>query len=479
MKKLSDLFPNVALHDDPLIKGIKINSSEIKPGDLFVCTKGVSADRHDFIDDAIAKGAAALVVSKPGSYSLPYVLVEDVDAIAEDLFKEFYDHPERSLKILGITGTDGKTTSSLIVQALIGDDKCGYIGSNGYYSKTVHGSTVNTTPSYDKLYQYFREFLDAGCEYVAMEASSEAFYFGRLDNIAFDGGGYSNVTHEHMYIHKTMENYVQCKRRLFENLKADGYGVLNYDDPYYQIMKDACHRSYSYGYDANCDLYIKDYKLYPNKTEITLIYEGEEHHITSPLLGKFNIENLCLGLLMVLKQGFDFETVIKNIGNVQVEGRMQVANCGQNYHVVVDFAHTANAILRLLEFVDTLAINKTIAVIGLPGHRDIKNRRDIGRILAERLDHVIFTMHNPKDEDVMAIIEMMIEDIKEKNNYEIIPDRHDAISKAVQMANKDDLVLILGRGSYTEMKVASGSYYFSDYEEALKAIEKKKKGISD
>lgn len=479
MKRLSDLFPDIVLNDDPLIQGIKINSNEIKPGDLFVCTKGVSADRHDFIDDAIAKGAAGLVVSRPDAYPIPYVLVKDVDMIAEDLFKEFYDHPEKSLKIIGITGTDGKTTSSLIVQALIGDDKCGYIGSNGYYSKTVHGSTVNTTPSYDKLYQYFREFLDAGCEYVAMEASSEAFHFGRLDHIAFDAGGYSNVTHEHMYIHKTMENYVACKRRLFENLKPEGYGVLNFDDPYYQTMKDACRESYSYGYDASCDLYIKDYHLCPNKTEITLIYGGKEHHIVSPLLGKFNIENLCLGLLTVLKQGFDFEKIIKNIGSVKVEGRMQVADRGQNYHVVVDFAHTANAILRLLEFVDTLSVNKTIAVIGLPGHRDVKNRRDIGRILAERVNHVIFTMHNPKDEDVMKIIDMMIEDIKDLSNYEIIPDRHDAISKAVQMAGKDDLVLILGRGSYTEMKVAGGSYYFSDYEEALKAIENKEKGISD
>ena len=471
MKKLKDLFKDTDL--DVKIKDIKINSKEIEKGDLFVCTKGISTDRHDFIDEAIANGAAALVVSKGDDYKVPYIKVKDVDAIAEDLFRRFYDDPQKELKIIGITGTDGKTSSSIITQTLLGDDKCGYIGSSGYFSKYVKGETVNTTPSFDKLYKIFREFKDSGCEYVVMEASSEAFYYGRLKNLTFDYAAYTNVTSEHMYVHKTMENYANCKKQLFLQLRDGSYGVLNKDDAYYEMMKEAAKISYSYGYEASADLYIKDYHLYPNKTEITFVYEGKEYAITSPLLGKFNIENLALALLLVLKMGYPFEMIASRIKDVKVDGRMQVVDAGQDYHMFVDFAHTANAVKRLLEFVDTVKINKKIAVIGLPGHRDIQNRKDIGRILCERCDHVIFTMHNPKDEPVEDIIAMMIEDVKDNDKYEIIYDRKEAIQKAVSLAKKDDLVMILGRGSYTEMKVKDGHYHFVDYEEALKAAQEK------
>lgn len=462
---IKKLFPDLD------IKGIKTNSKEVEKGDVFVCISGAKVDRHQFIDDALKAGAIALITSKDVDVDVPYVKVDNPDEIIEDLFKNFYDNPQDKLKIIGVTGTDGKTTTTTIIQTLIGDDICGYIGTNGYSCAKFKKDTDNTTPGIEKLYMYLSEFVDAGCKYVAMETSSEAFFYQRLKGISFEIGAYTNIDSEHLNTHKTLENYIDCKKQLFRQSKT--YSILNSNDKHFNDVLDACDKPLTYGYKKEDDLYIKEYKILPNKTDITFVYKDNTYNITSPLLGKFNIENLSCALLSCLSMGFDYNDLIKNLDKIYVDGRMQSINLGQDFYCVVDYAHTPNGLTRLFEFINQLDVNRVITVMGQAGERDPFKRKVVGKLLLDNSDHAILTYEDPRSEDVNSIIDMMLEDVKDYDNYERILDRHDAIVKAIEIAKKDDIVLILGKGNETYEKLKDGTIYFNDVEEAINAINDK------
>lgn len=473
MKKLSELFKDYPLDFDLEIKGIKTSSKEVEEGDLFLCIKGLNVDRHDYIDDAIKRGAKALVVSKDVNVDIPYIKVDDTNAIVDELYRRFYDNPQDELKIIGITGTDGKTSSATIIQTLIGADICGYIGTNGYSCAKFRKDTNNTTPDKDKLYGYFREFVDAGCKYVAMEASSEAFFYHRLDNITFEIGAISNITSEHLNTHKTLDNYIDCKKELFRKIKDGGYSILNKDDKHFVDLLDVAKKPLTYGRTKDNDLYIKKEKFYPNKTLLNLIYKGKEYEIESPLLGAFNSENLALAILTSLALGFKMSDIIKKISDINISGRMDIVDEGQNFYCLVDYAHTPNGISKLLEFTKSLKVKRSIVVIGQAGERDPYKRKDVGRIVADYADLAIFTYEDPRNEDLDNIFKMMTEDILDKDNFIIIKDRHEAIEYAINQANRDDMVMILGKGNETYQKIGNEKIYFNDIEEAKKAIKKR------
>lgn len=470
MKKLSQLFNDQLIKNDLEIKGIKTNSNEVEAGDLFVCIKGITSDRHDFIPEAIRKGAIALITAKDVDFDIPYIKVDNPNEILGDLYRKFYDNPQEKIKIIGITGTDGKTSTATIVQTLIGSERCGYIGTNGYSCSKFNRPTNNTTPDKDKLYQYLYEFGQAGCEYVAIEASSEAFYYQRLNDLQFVAGGISNITSEHLNTHKTLENYIDCKKQLFRQIDKKGYGILNLDDIHYQDIYDVVSKPLTYGRKENADLYIKEEKLYPNRTLLTLAFQGDDYHINSPLLGSFNSENLSEALLICLSLGFKMEELINKIKKIDISGRMDIVDLGQDFYCLVDYAHTPNGISKLLEFTNSLNVNRRIVVIGQAGERDPFKRHDVGRIVQENSDLAIFTYEDPRNEDVKEIINMMIEDIKDKDNYKIIYDRKEAIQYAISIAQKDDMVMILGKGNETYQKIKNKKIYFNDIEESKEAI---------
>ena len=473
MKKLNELFD---CNYDVEIKGIKMNSKEIVPGDLFICTMGVKVDRHDYIDDAIKRGAVALVVSKDiKDVDIPVIKVEDTNKELPILCAKFYDNPEKEIKLIGITGTDGKTSTATIVQYLIGDDTCGYIGTNGRRCSKFDEEINNTTPDSDKLFMYFRDFISAGCDTVAMEASSEAFFRKRLETLTYDIGAITNITREHLNIHGSFENYIDCKCQLFRQVKKDGYCILNKDDEFFETVKDACvGKVLTYGVDKDNDMYIKDYKITPYKTEITFVYNNKEYNITSPLLGKFNIYNLACALLVAIASGKTMEEIIPNIEKIKVSGRLDSIDLGQNFYVMVDYAHTPNGISNLLEFVHTLDINRSIVVIGSAGERDFLKRPIMGKTVCDNASYAIFTYEDPRSEDPRDIINMLIKDIKDDHdNFEIVVDRHEAIKKAIDMAKEKDMVLILGKGNETYQKLKTETIYFNDIEEAKKALEER------
>lgn len=475
MKKLSELYPNT--NSDIEIKSIKINSKEIEPGDLFVCTMGVNADRHDFIDEAIENGASAIVVSREGIIkSVPVIQVSNTNEELLKVCAKFYDYPDKKLKMIGVTGTDGKTSTATIIQTLIGDDLCGYVGTNGRSCKKFKGDNPNTTPDVHFLYKYFDEFVNYDCKYVSMEASSEAFYRGRLKDLEFDIASFTNITSEHLNIHGTYENYIESKLNLFRQTKKDGYCVLNKDDGLYNRVKEACNGIVvSYGMDDDNTLQILDYTVMPTHTLIKFKYEDKIYDIDSPLLGDFNVSNLACGILSCLCLGFQMDELISKIKYIKVDGRLELLDTKTPYYVMVDYAHTPNGISRLLNFVHTLDINRSIVVIGQAGERDYLKRPKVGNVVVDNASYAIFTYEDPRSEDPKDICEDIIKELKNTHdNYEIVIDRHEAIQKAVDMALDKDIVLILGKGNETYQKLKHETIYFNDIEEAYKAVEVRK-----
>lgn len=470
MKKLNELFD---CEYDIEVYGIKINSKEIEPGDLFVCTMGVTADRHEFVPDAVARGAVAIVASKKVETKVPVIYVEDTNKELPLLCRRFYDNPDEKLKMIGITGTDGKTSTATITQTLIGKDTCGYIGTNGRSCAKFEKDTNNTTPDADKLYGYFNEFLEAGCNTVSMEASSEAFFRKRLEHITYNIGAITNITREHLNIHGSFENYIDCKAQLFRQINKDGYSILNSDDEYFETIKKACvsKNVWTYGKHDFDTLQILDYEITPTITHITYKFNNKEYKIDSPLLGEFNVYNLACAILVSIASGKTMEEIIPNISKCSVKGRIDVLpNVGQNFTVMVDYAHTPNGIENILKFVHTLDINRSIVVIGSAGERDFLKRPLMGKTVVNNASYAIFTYEDPRSEDPENIINMMVSEIEDKSKYEIVVDRKKAIERAINIAGENDIVLILGKGNETYEKLKDKTIYFNDEEEAMNAL---------
>ena len=475
MKKLEDLYPGVG--SDVLIKGIKINSKEVEDGDLFVCTKGVTADRHDFIDEAKKNGASALIVSKDvNEHDIPVVKVPDTNRELPYLCQKFYDYPDQKMKMIGVTGTDGKTSVTTIIQTLIGSDLCGYIGTNGRSCAKFQGDNPNTTPDAQNLYLYLDEFVKFGCKYTAMEASSEAFFRGRLQAMEFDVSALTNITSEHLNIHGSFENYLESKLMLFKQTKKDGFCILNQDDQYFEQAKFACNgKVLTYGKGIENDLQIVDYHVYPDHTDIVFKYKDKEYSILSPLLGDFNVYNLACAILCSIACGFNIDIILKRISDIKISGRMELLNTNTPYYVMVDYAHTPNGITKLLNFVHTLDIARSIVVIGQAGERDYLKRPIVGNVVVENASYAIFTYEDPRSEDPVNICNDIIKELKDThNNYEIVIDRREAIQKAIDMAEENDMVLVLGKGNETYEKLKDEVIYFNDIEEAYNAVANRK-----
>ena len=470
MKRLNELYK---CDYDTEIYGIKINSKEIEPGDLFICTMGVTADRHDFVPDAIARGASAIVASKKIEAKVPVIYVDDTNKELAPLCARFYDHPEEKLRIYGITGTDGKTSIATIVSTLIGPNKCGYMGTNGRSCSKFEKDTNNTTPDSDKLYEYFNDFVESGCSEICMEASSEAFFRKRIEELSFEVGAITNITREHLNIHGSFENYIDCKAQLFRQVKKDGYSILNKDDSFYQTMRDACvsKNIWTYGKDEDNTLQIVSYEIHPDKTDIVYKYNNKEYKITSPLQGEFNVYNLACAILICLASGRTMEEIIPNISKCSVKGRIDILpNVGQNFTVMVDYAHTPNGIESILKFVHTLDTNRSIVVIGSAGERDFLKRPIMGKTVTDNASYAIFTYEDPRSEEPESIINMMVSEIEDKSKYEIVVDRREAIRRAINIAGEKDIVLILGKGNETYEKLKTKTIYFNDEEEAMEAL---------
>ena len=461
MKRLNDIFD--CQYDIP-INDIKINSKEVKDGDLFICIKGVTADRHNFIEEAINNGASSLLVSKGYNYSIPYIKVKDTNLELNKIAKKFYDYND-SIKLIGVTGTDGKTTTATLIKQLLGEDICGLIGTTGVKGKNYIANSKNTTPEGIYIYKHLKEFEKEELKYCVIETSSEAFLRNRLDTFIFDIGIHTNITKDHLNYHKTMENYIKCKSKLFKKLNKEGYAILNIDDKHYEDMFKVCTKNIlTYGTNKKADLLIKDIKEYENKTEFKIIFNNKEYPIISPLLGKYNVYNLSAAILTLKALNITLEETIKKIKNLTLpKGRLDFIEFNQDYKIILDYAHTPNALDKLLTFLNKIKKNRIITVTGSAGGREKEKRKEMGKIVLEKSNYVIFTMDDPRNENPNKIIDDLISN-STLTNYERIIDRKEAIKKAFVIAKKDDIILIAGKGRDSYMAIGNEYIYYNDYE---------------
>ena len=461
MKKLNELYNGYP----PIpIKDIKTNSKEIEKGDIFVCTMGVTKDRHNYVEEAIKNGAKAIVASKKISANVPTIYVENTNDELPKLARRFYDHPEKKLDIIAITGTNGKTTTASIIQDLIGNNLCGYMGTNGIICHHFNKKIKNTTPDADKLYKYLRKFKDSNCKFIAMEASSEAFFRDRLKGIIFKIGIITNITEDHLNIHKTVENYVASKQKIINHIQKDGVLILNINDKYYlDTRKKAKNTKVLTFGKGEADLKITDIKEHLDNTEITFKYQNKNYHIISPLLGEFNAYNLAAAILALISLKYDINTILKNIPNIKIpHGRMNFLKFNQNYYIILDYAHTVDAFKKVFSALLPLKKGRIITVTGSAGGREHQKRPSIGKVVLDNSNYVIFTMDDPRWEDVDSIIDDLVSKTN-KTNYERIIKREDAIKKALDMAKNDDIVLIAGKGDDNYMAIHDEYIPYSDY----------------
>lgn len=464
MKNIKELYDT---EYDFLVKDIKTSSKDIEKGDLFVCIKGV-VDRHDFIQEAIEKGCGGLVVERGNNYPVPFIKVKNTNEELGRLSKKFYDY-HNTLKIIGVTGTDGKTTTALIIRDML--ESCGYIGTNGVKSNKINLNTQNTTPELNLIYKYLKMFEEEELKYASMEVSSEGLLHNRVKGIKYDIGILTNISEDHLNVHKTLSNYINTKIKMFKNIKKEGYAVLNRDDRFYDKFLENCQcHTFSYGYDEKSDLILKKLTLKEEKSIILIEYKKKEYEILSSLKGEYNAYNLLAGIGALLCLGFDIEDIIKRVNNIkQVMGRCEIINAG-DFKVVLDYAHTANGLKSILSYLEKIKKGKIITVTGSAGGREREKRQEMGRVVQEKSDLVIYTMDDPRFERVIDIINEMKN--PEKNNYLIIENRKDAIAKALEIAKKDDLVLVAGKGRDNYMAIEDKHIKYSDYDTIMSLLSK-------
>ena len=437
------------------IKGIVDDSRLVKDGYIFVATKGFNVDHFDHIKDAIDNGCVFLITDREIDFSFPHIIVDNIDKYYKDICLKFYDINLDDFSFIGITGTDGKTTTATIVSRLIEDSA--YIGTNGL---TINGKTIstsNTTPCISELYSDLRKVKDSGIKTVVMEVSSEALLHNRIDNIKFDIVGFTNITGDHLNVHGSFDNYLNCKLKLLDLVKDNGNVVINGDDVNLQRIK--CKNMYSFGKNS-VNFTIKNICYVDKSVIIELKYKDIEYSITSPFIGDYNVYNVVMAFIISLLYGMDSNELINKIKNLTpISGRCEFLNFGQDFDIVLDYAHTINGIESVLDTFQSY--DRIITVTGCAGGRDHSKRPIIGDIVMKKSDIAIFTMDDPRYEDVNDIIDEMVGD---NTDYIRIIDREEAINYALSIASRNDIVLILGKGRDNYMAIGDKKVKYNDYD---------------
>lgn len=448
--KLTELFENVP---DIEIKSLMADSRKKRPDSIFFCVKGMMFDGHKFVEQAIANGAKVVVHSDPIDNmhdDITYILVEDVIETFNKVADAFYGYPSHKLLMFGVTGTNGKSSISCMIRDILNEFKpTGYIGTISIEYGNVKLPPLLTTPDIDDLHGILKDMVDAGVEACALEASSIGIEQGRVDSIDFDVCMFTNLTHDHLDYHGTMANYFNAKKQLFDNLKEDAIAVTNVDDPYgLKIVENCKCKVVTYGIENEADYRAKDIQLLKDRTKFTLCVGNMEYPIETNLVAKFNVYNLLAVIASLNMKGLEIEKMLPYLMDLsQIEGRMQRINDGQPFNILIDFAHTPDGIEKVCQYASAITPKgkRIIAITGSAGKRDTIKRPVFGKILDKYCDMIILTEDDPRDEDPHQIAEEIAAGI-EKTNYIMLMDRYAAIRDAIETADANDTIIILGKG---------------------------------
>lgn len=468
---------NIIGPSDIEIFDISHDSREAKEGSMFICIEGYSVDGHNYIQKAIDKGAKAILINKEVEYEkdITYVMVEDTKKAMSTIAKNFFDNPSKKFDLIGITGTNGKTSTVSFIRQILGvDDKVGSIGTIEIYDGEKVIESKNTTPESLDLQRNLYNMYKNDCKYCAMEVSSHALELNRVDNVDYKVGLFTNLTQDHLDFHKNIENYKKAKEKLF--YKTTSFNIFNIDDEageeYFKTNTNENVKNYTYAIDKEADFRAVDIKLYNDKTEYTLIYEGKKYNVSMPILGYFNVYNSLAAIATCILLGVKCEQVLERLKNLEsVPGRLDYLKNDKGVDIVVDYAHTPDALLNILKSIRSLTSGKIILVFGCGGNRDSKKRPIMGKIGQDNSDKVIVTSDNPRFEDPQAIIDDILEGMdKNKQNYIAVEDREEAIRKAIKIYEQGDMIVIAGKGHENYQIKGDVKYFFDDKEIARKIL---------
>lgn len=467
------------------VKGIVLDSRDVKNGYIFVAIKGFHSDGLDFVNDAINNGAICIISDRDfnvkSNKNFEKVIVNNIYDFYSELVLTFYDYPAKNLNLIGVTGTNGKTTTTYILDSIYREkgDKTGIIGTieNKIIDEIIESK--NTTPEISSLQKILHMMVEKGVKTCFMEVSSHALVLDRVKGCYYNGAIFTNLTEDHLDFHITMENYFLAKKKLFESLKSGSTAVINIDDKYSSRLLESIPKEdvniikYSIKNKNISDVYAKninfDKKNFLSNFEI-VFNEKEKIVISTKLLGKHNIYNILAAAGMAYAQNINLNLIKKGIETLNgVRGRFEFIREGQDFAVVIDYAHTDDALKRILKALKSFNMNRIITVFGCGGNRDRKKRPLMAEVASMYSDYIFVTNDNPREEDPKSIaldIEIGLKKM-DYNNYTVQLDRKEAIKEAISMARKDDIVLIAGKGHENYQIINNKKYHFSDKEEAI------------
>lgn len=455
---------------DCQIEGVCCNSNSAHPGYLFVAIEGHHFDGHNFISQALKKGASAVIVEKDVALDekVPKIIVADSQTALACMSALFFDYPDKKLKIIGITGTNGKTTVSYLIEQILSSEVSGVIGTINYRIGQKQYPAPNTTPQADTLWAFLQEVVLAQGKYAIIEVSSHALVQRRIEGLKFAYAIFTNLSPEHLDYHENLDAYFSSKAELFKQLDYGGTVIINADDYYGQkLIALAESKVVSFGIDNQAQIQAKNIRLSIEHSFFKITTPCGELDIKTPFIGKHNVYNILAAVSLAISEKISFKQISGSLNSFKgVPGRLESVKCDQDFSVFIDYAHTEDALEKVLRTLRQIRAGRIIVVFGCGGDRDKAKRPAMGRVAAELADLVIVTSDNPRGENLEKIISDITQGIdKQKDNYQVIPDRSEAIKRALSLAKAGDTILIAGKGHESTQIFAKETIHFNDREE--------------
>ncbi len=463
---------------DMELSGISCDSRSTAPGELFVAISGYASDGHRFIPMAVNRGAAAVLCQTPPAEDIPYIQVQDSRRALATVSRNYYHNPGAEMTLIGVTGTNGKTTSTLLLKHILEDSlgaKVGLVGTNGNWIGDMELATERTTPDSYTLQKLFRQMADEGCTHVVMEVSSHALDQDRVAELRFTVGVFTNLTQDHLDYHKTMENYAAAKAKLFS---ISDQGIINLDDPWaeYFLHQAKCPVS-TYAIDnSSAALVAEAIRLLPDRVEFTAVMGEERQEIRLGIPGRFSVYNALDVLACCHALGISLEVSARSLSTAKgVKGRVEPVPTDGDYTVLIDYAHTPDALENVLRTVRETAPGRVVAVFGCGGDRDRGKRPIMGKIGTSLADFAIITSDNPRTEDPDSIIQEILSGVEtDKSRYTAITDRSQAIAYAINRHQSGDVILLAGKGHETYQEINHVKYPMDEREIVAEILERRK-----